>query len=80
MEGHQPIMSQEEEPCQEPCQEGRGKCSWRREVLFLTMFVSNMLAFISYGLMAPLFPAKAEAKGVSYTIQVVRSLLSSVKY
>ena len=72
-------MSQEEEPCQEH-EEGRGKCSWRRELLFLTMFISNMLAFISYGLMAPLFPAKAEAKGVSYTIQVVRSLLSSVTY
>ncbi len=42
---------------------------WKLEVLFLTMFICNMLVFISFSLMAPIFPAKAEAKQVSYAIQ-----------
>ncbi len=74
MEEQELLMPQQEELSQER----QEKWSWKKELLFLTMFVSNMLAFISYGLMAPLFPAKAQAKGISYTIQVLRSLFLSV--
>ncbi len=45
------------------------KWDWKKEALFFTMFVTNMFAFMTYSLMAPLFPREAEAKGLSYTIQ-----------
>ncbi len=48
---------------------GENKFNWRKEILFISMFASNMFAFISYGLIAPLFPEEATAKGVSYSIQ-----------
>ncbi len=47
------------------------KKTWnlKKEVLFLTMFASNVIAYMTYSLMAPLFPMQAEAKGVTYTVQ-----------
>ncbi len=48
---------------------GHGRGKWKKEVLFLTMFLTNTLAFVTFGLIAPLFPEEAAAKGVSYTIQ-----------
>ena len=47
----------------------RKRSRWKLEVLFIVMFICNMLVFISFSLMAPLFPAKASAKQVSYTVQ-----------
>ena len=43
--------------------------NWQHEILFLTLFVSNMFAFMTFSLMGPLFPAEAKSKGVSYTVQ-----------
>ncbi len=43
--------------------------NWREEILYLTLFVSNVLTFMTFSLMGPLFPAEAKSKGVSYTVQ-----------
>ena len=43
---------------------------WKNEVLFVSMFLTNVLVFMAFTLLAPLFPAEATSKGVSYTIQV----------
>lgn len=43
--------------------------NWKHEILFLTLFISNMFTFMTFSLMGPLFPAEAKSKGVSYTVQ-----------
>ncbi len=50
--------------------EEQGKFELKRELLFITMFATNMFAFMTFGLIAPLFPSEGTRKGVSYTIQV----------
>ncbi len=45
------------------------KWNWKGEVLFFTLFCSNVFVFMSFALMGPLFPEKAKSKGVTYTVQ-----------
>ncbi len=53
----------------EELSKGQKMSRWRKETLFIMLFVSNMFAFTTFGLIAPLFPTEASAKGVSYTLQ-----------
>ena len=43
--------------------------NWKEELLFLTLLASSLFTYMTFSLMGPLFPAEAEAKGVSYTVQ-----------
>ncbi len=65
MEQGRPSTSQENEL--PPDEQGRSEL--KKELLFVNMFATNLFAAMSFGLIGPLFPAEAEAKGVSYTIQ-----------
>ena len=65
MEQGRQLTSQENELSSD--EQGRSKL--KKELLFVNMFATNLFACMSFGLIGPLFPAEAKAKGVSYTIQ-----------
>ena len=64
--GEQKSLSSEEKQMSPTEKEAK---TWKKEVLFITMFAANIFGMMNLSLLAPLFPQEAEAKGVSATIK-----------